>query len=267
MDNVAVITGGSSGIGLALAKQFASQGFNLLLVARDPAKMDDAKNEILKLYPKIQVETYLKDLREDTAAEDVYGYCRENNIVVEALCNNAGVGTYGAFSESYIDDNENIVQLDITTMINLTYLFIHGMIERGHGYVLNTASTAAFQCGPFMDVYYASKAFVLSFTEGLHEELLHSGVKVSALCPGPTDTPFRQSSGFEKAKIRKVFPLKSPEEVAATAYKGLLKNKAVIIPGGKNKLRAFDTRLFSRGFIRRAMRKMLSPVPKESEKK
>jgi short-subunit dehydrogenase len=266
MENVVLITGGSEGIGLALAKRFARSNFNLLLVARDNLRLEEAKQAVLIVNPAVQVLTLSKDLREEGAAEDIYGYCRENNVQVEVLCNNAGVGSYGPFSESFVEDNENIIQIDINTMVNLTYLFLHDMLMRRHGYILNTASTAAFQCGPYMDVYYAAKAFVLSFTEGLHEETKYSGVKVSALCPGPTATKFSHESGFDQTKIKRVFPLLSPERVADRGYKGLMKNKALIIPGFKNRCRAFETRLFSRRFIRGKMRVMLSPVEKKDKK-
>lgn len=262
MENVVLITGGSGGIGLALAKRFAESNYNLLLIARNEKHLEEAKQAVLLVNPKVQVSILSKDLRDENAAEDIYGFCRENNLQVEVLCNNAGVGTYGPFAESYVEDNENIIQIDIVTMVNLTYLFIHDMLERKHGFILNTASTAAFQCGPFMDVFYASKAFVLSFTEGLHEETLRSGVKVSALCPGPTRTNFAKTSGIEKAKISSVFPLLAPEKVADAAYRGLMKNKAIILLGVKNKVRAFDTRLFPRPFIRSRMLAMLRPIDK-----
>jgi short-subunit dehydrogenase len=265
MENVVLITGGSGGIGTALAKRFARSNFNLLLVARDPVKLETAKRAALLANPAIQVVTLSKDLLSANAAEDIYGYCRENNLQVEVLCNNAGVGTYGAFADSFVEDNENIIQIDIVNMVNMTYLFMHDMVERKHGYILNTASTAAFQCGPYMNVYYAAKSFVLSFTEGLHEELRGTGVKVSALCPGPTDTNFVHTSGFDKTKIKGIFPVLTPERVAEKGFKGLMKNKTIIIPGFKNWCRAFETRLFSRHFIRTRMRMMLRP--KEKDKK
>lgn len=260
MDHVVLITGGSGGIGLALAKRFARNNYNLLLVARNPEHLEEAKQAVLAVNPQVSVALLPKDLRDENAAEDIYGFCREKNLQVEVLCNNAGVGTHGAFAESFVEDNENIIQIDIVTMVNLTYLFIHDMLERKHGYILNTASTAAFQCGPFMNVFYASKAFVLSFTEGLHEETLHSGVKVSALCPGPTRTNFAKTSGLERTKIASIFPSLDPDKVAEVAYRGLMRNKAVILLGWKNKMRAFDTRLFSRSFIRSRMCEMLRPL-------
>jgi len=199
------------------------------------------------------------DLREETSAEAVYGFCRENNIQVEALINNAGTGTYGPFADSFVDDNEAIVQLDVVTLLDLTYLFLHDMKERGQGYILNVASTAAFQPGPNLAVYYASKAFVESFTEAIAEENRGTGLRISTFCPGPVDTPFLKKAGMDTSKVVEVFKPQDPVKLAEIAYKALMKGTVVIVPGAKNRRRLFATRLFSRARIRKMMAKITAP--------
>lgn len=255
MDHVALITGGSSGIGYALANEFARHGYNLLLVARDEERLKKACAELGSAY-QVQTRYLASDLRDSSAAETVYGFTRENQIEVDALVNNAGVGTYGDFSETFVDDNEAIVQLDVVTLIDLSYLFLHDMLLRKKGYILNVASTAAFQPGPKMAVYYASKAFVESFSEAIAEENRNSGVVISVLCPGPTSTPFLATTGMEKSQVVKTFKPLLPKEVAEYAYRKMMKHQVVIIPGSKNRFRAFAVRLFSRKWVREHMSEM-----------
>jgi NAD(P)-dependent dehydrogenase (short-subunit alcohol dehydrogenase family) len=147
MNHVALVTGGSSGLGYCLAREFAKHGFNILIVSHNPTANDDAVGHIKNDF-HVEATSLTIDLREDTSAEAVYGFCRENSIQVDALVNNASSGTYGPFAESFVDDNEAIVQLDVVTLLDLNYLFLHDMKERGKGYIMNVASTAAFQPGP-----------------------------------------------------------------------------------------------------------------------
>jgi short-subunit dehydrogenase len=258
MNHVALITGGSSGLGYCIAREFAKNGFNILIVSHNPSANDDAVAKIKQEF-HVQVLSYTIDLREDTSAEAVYGYCRENGIEVEALVNNAGTGNYGPFAESFVDDNEAIVQLDVVTLIDLTYLFLHHMLEAGKGYIMNVTSTAAFQPGPNVAVYYASKAFVESFTEAIAEENCHSGIAISAFCPGPVASPFLKNTGMDRSVLVEKFKPGDPEKLAHYAFEKLMKGVVVIIPGGKNKRRVFATRLFSRKRIRHMMAKITAP--------
>jgi uncharacterized protein len=258
MNHVALVTGGSSGLGYCLAREFAKHGFNILIVSHNPTANDDAVGHIKNDF-HVEATSLTIDLREDTSAEAVYGFCRENSIQVDALVNNASSGTYGPFAESFVDDNEAIVQLDVVTLLDLNYLFLHDMKERGKGYIMNVASTAAFQPGPNLSVYYASKAFVESFTEGIAEENRGSGILISVFCPGPVDTPFLKKAGMDRSKVIEKFKPENPEKIAAYAYRKLMHGRVVIIPGGKNKRRVFATRLFSRKAIRRMMVKILAP--------
>lgn len=258
MNHVALITGGSNGMGYCLAREFAKQGFNILIVSENGAENDDAVAKIKKDFP-VQATSMSIDLREETSAEAVYGFCRENNIQVEALVNNAGTGIYGPFADSFVDDNEAIVQLDVVTLLDLTYLFLHDMKQRGEGYILNVASTAAFQPGPNLAVYYASKAFVESFTEAIAEENRGNGVTISTFCPGPVNTPFLKNAGMDRSSVVDVFKPEDPQKMARYAYKKLMKGTVVIVPGAKNRWRLFATRLFSRARIRKMMSKITAP--------
>jgi short-subunit dehydrogenase len=258
MNHVALITGGSSGLGYCLAREFAKQGFNILIVSNNATANDDAVGHI-KTDFHVQATSLSIDLREETSAEAVYGFCRENAISVDALVNNADTGTYGPFADSFVDDNEAIVQLDVVTLLDLTYLFLHGMRQQGQGIILNVASTAAFQPGPNLAVFYASKAFVESFTEAIAEENRGSGLKISTFCPGPVDTPFLKIGGMDKSVVVDKFHPENPAKLAAFAYKQLMKGQVVIIPGGKNKRRVFATRLFSRSAIRHMMARITAP--------
>jgi short-subunit dehydrogenase len=258
MDHVALVTGGSSGLGYCLAREFAKHGFNILIVSHNPTANDDAVGHIKDDF-HVEATSLTLDLREETSAEAVYGFCRENGIQVAALVNNASTGTYGPFADSFVDDNEAIVQLDVVTLIDLNYLFLHGMKEQGKGYILNVASTAAFQPGPNLSVYYASKAFVESFTEAIAEENRGSGILISVFCPGPVNTPFIKKAGMDKSVVVEKFKPENPEKVAAYAYRKLMHGHVVIIPGGKNKRRVFATRLFSRRTIRHMMARITAP--------
>jgi short-subunit dehydrogenase len=258
MDHVALITGGESGLGYCLAREFAKNGFNILVVSNDPRQNDVAVDAIKKDFG-VTATSLTIDLREDTSAEAVYGYCRENTIKVDALINNASAGIYGPFAESFVDDNEAIVQLDVVTLIDLTFLFLHDMKEKDQGYVMNVASTAAFQPGPNLAVYYASKAFVESFTEAIAEENRGSGLRISVFCPGVVNTSFLKETGMDRSKVVKKFKPEDPEKVAHYAFKKLMRGKVVIVPGGKNKRRVVATRFFPRAWIRRMMRKITAP--------
>jgi short-subunit dehydrogenase len=262
MKNVALITGGSSGVGYALAEEFAQHGHDLVLVSNNEAALKQAAERLKNDY-KVDVLTFESDLRDETSAEAIYSYCREKGISVEVLVNNAGAGTYGSFAESSADDNEANVQIDIVTLIDLTYLFLHDMKQRHQGYIMNVSSTAAFQPGPNMAVFYASKSFVLSFTEAIAVELKGSGVIVSCFCPGPVQTEFLEQSGMDKSKVVKKFKPIDVSKAAKVAYNSLYKGKVVVIPGCKNKWRAFAVRLFSRKAVRTMMTRITSPIVDE----
>lgn len=262
MEHVTLITGASTGMGFALAEEFARHHHDLVLVGKDGGALSSAKKRLVDSYG-VKVETIEIDLRDGNSAENIYSFCREHKINVEVLVNNASGGTFGPFKNSSAVDNETNVQLDIVTPLDLTYLFLHDMNEKHHGYIMNVSSTAAFQPGPNLAVFYASKSFVLSFTEAMAVEEEKSGVIISCFCPGPIRTEFLEESGMDKSKIVKKFKPIDPQKAANEAYKALMKGKVVVIPGFKNKRRAFDVRILSRKCVRHLMKNITSPIVDE----
>ncbi|MFA5196741.1 MAG: SDR family oxidoreductase, partial [Bacteroidales bacterium] len=189
MPKTALITGASSGIGLELARIHASKGDNLVIVARNKTKLDELKTELESQY-KISVYTLGRDLSMADSAKEVYEEIKKQNIKVYYLINNAGYGNYGYFTETSWKKEADMIQLNITTLTQLTKLFLPDMIKNGGGKILNLASTASFQPGPLMAVYFATKAYVLSFSQALNNEVKPQGVTVTALCPGLTESNF-----------------------------------------------------------------------------
>lgn len=246
----ALITGGSSGIGLELARIFAKNGFDLILVARKKDELDSA-SAALSLH-KARITAISMDLSSPDAAQALFKTLKDEDI--DVLVNNAGFGLYGRFQDAELEAQVQMMELNMVTLSKLTRLFLPGMIKRKSGKILNLASTAAFQPGPFMAVYYASKAYVLSFSEALASELEGSGVSVTALCPGPTETAFMKRSGLGSAKIAQ--RRMDPARVAREGYDGLMKGKAVVIPGFRNRFSALLVRLLPRHTVVRYVRRM-----------
>lgn len=249
MNKIALITGASSGIGLSLASVFAKNHYDVLLIARKQEDLDKAAVDLQKQFD-VKVYTLAKDLSLPNAPQEVYDFCRTQNLQIEVLANNAGFGTYGKFAEVDLAKQINLIDLNIRALTNLTGLFLPDMLKRKSGKILNTASTAAFQPGPLMAVYYASKAYVLSFSEALRNELQGQGISVTALCPGPTKTNFQNlEKTFSETKLMKNFSLMSSDVVAEIGYNALMKNKAYVIPGFVNKFLAFLTRFGPRNLV------------------
>jgi uncharacterized protein len=255
MGKTALITGSSNGIGYELAKVHAEKGDNLVLVARRKDKLDELKKELEQKY-KVSVHTIGRDLAVAGAAKEIYDEVIRKNIIVNYLVNNAGIGDYGLFASSDWNKQEKMINLNITCLVHLTRLFLPDMINQGSGKIMNLASTASFQPGPTMSVYFATKAFVLSFSEAINEEVREKGVTVTALCPGATHSGFqsvtsgRDSSYFEKND----FP--GSREVAEYGYKAMMKGKAVAIHGIKNTVFATAVRLIPRSVIVKLARKI-----------
>lgn len=226
----ALVTGASSGIGMALAIRFAKAGWHVVLVARDGARLY-ALAEIIEADFKVRTFVIQKDLTSRTAAAELFALLFQNDIRIDVLINNAGAGACGLFQGIPDDKNIQMIDLNIRAVTQLTKLAVDHMLQYGGGKILNVASTGSYQPGPYIAVYYASKAYVLSFSQALRKELKKTGVTVSTLCPGSTATEFSQRAG--KADIRGAM---TPEKVADCAYIGLVKGRAVIIPGFQNKL-------------------------------
>lgn len=248
MKKTALITGASSGIGLELARLFAKDNYDLVLIARRKQKLEELKHELEKHNLKVYV--FSADLTELDAPQKIHDYTQSNNIHIDVLVNNAGFGVYGYFSSTSREKELNMVQLNVTALTNLTKLFMPHMIRQKSGGILNVASTAAFQPGPKMAVYFASKAYVLSFSEALHNELKPHGISVTCLCPGPTKTEFESRAATEEKMSLFNGSIMDAKTVAQIGYDGLQKQKAVVVTGLKNKLLIFIGRFAPRSFIR-----------------
>jgi uncharacterized protein len=248
MNKTALITGASSGIGLELAKVHASKGDNLILVARSIEKMQTLKSELENSF-KISVHLIKKDLSVQNAAKEVYDEVKQKNIVVDYLINNAGFGDYGMFYETSWEKELAMISLNITALTQLTKLFVIEMVARKSGKIMNIASTAAFQAGPTMAVYFATKAYVLSFSEAIQNELDGTGITVTALCPGATESGFMDAANVGESKLFKGRKLPSSKEVAIYGYQAMMEGKTVAIHGFMNRIMAVSAQLFPRKMV------------------
>jgi uncharacterized protein len=253
MIKTALITGSSEGIGFEFAKIFAEQGNNLVLVSRNKSRLDEIKKEFAEKY-KIMVYDIAIDLSGPGSAMEIYNELKNRDISVQYLINNAGMGDFSLFAQSDWNRQERMINLNIGALTHLTRLFLPEMIARGEGRIINVASTASFQPGPTMAVYFASKAYVLSFSEALNEEVRNTGITVTALCPGSTESRFHSKAIEGRSlKERRLTPAR---EVAEYGYRSMLKGKSVAIPGFKNRVMAAVVRFLPRDFVVRVARKI-----------
>lgn len=242
---LAVVTGASGGIGLELARILAADGHDVALVARSAERLAAEAEELSRRHG-IAAHVFAADLAPAGAADDLVRELSRAGLEPEVLVNNAGFGLRGAFAGSDPDTLDDMIRLNVLALTRLTRLVLPGMLERGRGRVLNVASTAAFQPGPGMAVYYATKAYVLSFSEALAVELAGSGVTVTTLCPGPTATGFAAAAGLESSHLFRVGNVMTAREVARQGYAGMRQGRRVIVTGARNRLLAFGTRLAPR---------------------
>ncbi len=253
MQKTVLITGGSSGIGFELAKIFGKNSYNLVLVAQNKDRLEKSADELKN--SGFNVQTIAKDLSDPTSPAQIYEHLNKERISIDVLVNNAGFSNYGPFAETDLELELSELQVNIVSLTHLTKLFVRDMLKKRDGKILNVASTAAFIPGPLMAVYYASKAYVLSFSEALNSELENTGVHVTALCPGPTDTGFAVRGGLQDSPLFQGKNL-GASYVAQAAFDGLMKNQAVVIPGLKNKLMIQSLRLVPRSIIPKVVKRM-----------
>lgn len=253
--NYTLITGASSGIGFELAKVFARNSHNLILVARSAAKLEELKNEI-KAAHKVSVEVISLDLSKPESAEELFNATQSKNLQVDILINNAGFGDHGLFVNSELKKNQEMIDLNILTLTKLTHLYVQPMLKNKSGKIMNVASTAAFQPGPLMSVYYATKAYVLHFSEGLHEELIGTGVTITSLCPGATASGFQAAANLSNVALLDTIKIPSSRDVAEYAYSALMNKKVVAIHGLMNAIFANGVRLLPRSLIRKIAKKL-----------
>jgi short-subunit dehydrogenase len=248
----ALVTGASGGIGLELARLFAADGHDLVLVARSADRLAGLAEELSGRH-KVSARVLAADLARAEAPREISERLRSEGVNVDALVNNAGIGSYGLFAETDLRTELDLLQINVVALTHLTKLFLPAMLARRRGYVMNVASTAAFQPGPLMAVYYASKAYVLHLSEALSNETKGTGVTVTALCPGPTETGFVAAAGMEESKLFDRSAM-TARDVAVEGYRGMLAGKAIVIPGVRNRLLAGSYRLAPRGLITRVVR-------------
>ncbi len=256
MNNTALITGASSGIGLELARVHAAHGDNLVLVARNKSKLDELKKELEKEY-HIFVFTIKKDLSQPDAAQEVYDEINSKSIRIDYLINNAGFGDFGMFSETSWEKELRMINLNIVALTQFTKLYLKEMLASGSGKIMNVSSTAAFMPGPKMAVYFATKAFVQHFSEAVANEVSGSGVTVTALCPGATESGFTAAAGLGEDNFIDKQKTPTSREVAEYGYKTMMKGKTVAIHGMKNYLMANSVRLVPRALAAKSVRFMM----------
>lgn len=232
-----------------MARVFARHGHELVLVARNQQKLAQVSDRLEK-ESQVKPRVMVQDLSEPDAPARLYKELADDRVEIDILVNNAGFGLRGAFASTDFNREAEMIRLNVTALTHLTKLFLPGMLARGRGRILNVASTAAFVPGPLMAVYYATKAFVLSFSEALAIELEGSGVSVTTLCPGPTRTEFEVRAGMSNTRIFRGAVMDAPT-VARVAYEGLIKGRRVVIPGLKNQLLIQSTRMAPRSVTAR----------------
>jgi short-subunit dehydrogenase len=259
----ALITGASAGIGCEFARIFAADRYDVVLTARDGDRLNRIKSELEGLHG-IEARVIVKDLSDPAAPTEIFEEL-ENDMRIDVLVNNAGFGGFGLFTETDTDHQLRMIQVNITSLTHLTKLFLKDMVARKEGKILNVASTAAFQPGPFHSVYYATKAYVLLLSEAINNELTGTGVTVTAFCPGPTETEFFDRAGGKRSKLFRRSMTMTATTAAEIGYRGMCEGKPLVIPGFRNKLLAFSTRLLPRRLVTGMVSKIQSGVSDKLE--
>lgn len=253
MSKNALVTGAASGLGFELSLLLAKDGYNLILVDLDEDNLETAKADVLKIY-NIEITLIVKDLGQACAAQAVFDQI--SNIPIDVLVNNAGFGLFGKFSDTDWQREMEMLQLHVVTATHLIKLVLVGMLERNSGKILNLSSLAGFQPGPLMSIYYASKAYMLSFSQAISNELRGTGVTATVLCPGPTKTSFQEVVSGSSSDNKIAFNMACAKEVAAYGYKAMNKGKSVAVPGAFNKFLAGLPRVLSRNRAAAIVRKL-----------
>ena len=254
----ALVTGASYGIGVDLAECFARDGYDLVVTARSLAPLQQVADRLAKTYG-IQATPVAQDLGAIGGGQALVAALQGRRITVDVLVNNAGYGHAGAFSASDLATQVGMIDLNVRALVELTHLLWDGMLAKKRGGVLNVASTAAFQPGPLMAVYYASKAFVLSFSEALWEEARGTGLKVSCLCPGPTVSRFRERAGTGQTRLATTSTAMPSMPVAEQGYRGWQANRRVVVTGARNRVGAALAQTLPRSVVLRMVRYIQSP--------
>ena len=250
MSEYVLITGASTGIGYELAHLFAQEKRNLILVARGKEKLEEVSKELKDKYGTT-IYIFPLDLSQASASLKLFEFTEKNKLFVETLINNAGFGIKGHISKIPLNEELEMIQVNISSLVELTKRYLPAMLSNKKGKILNVASTASFQAGPYMSGYYASKAFVLHYTEGLAEELIGTGVTATTLCPGPTITSFQLRAKMEETALFKSPLVMTGKEVAKIGFNAMKNGRVVIIAGIMNFLLVEGTRFSPRFLVRK----------------
>lgn len=251
----ALITGASEGIGYELSRIFAGEGYDLVLVARNEEKLNRVSEELARRWG-VSCTVIPKDLSKSSAPQEIYDEVSRGGSKVDVLVNNAGYTIYGAYAETDITSELDLLQVLVIAPMMLTKLFLKDMLEAGGGKILNIGSTGSFVPCPCEAVYGASKAFVLYFSEAIAEELAGTGVSVTTLCPGATGTQFFSRSGTDRLKVSRL--KMSAEDVARIGFEALMAGKGYVVPGTMNKAMVFSTRISPRRLVAKVTKRFLS---------
>jgi short-subunit dehydrogenase len=257
-DRYALVTGASSGIGYELAKLFARDGKNLVIVARSQDRLEELRTEIDDEY-ETTVIVLPKDLSNPNSPQEIFSELEKEAIKVDVLVNNAGFGIYGMFSDTDLQEELRMIQVNATSLIHLTKLFLKGMVDNGSGSILNVASVCSFLSTPLESVYCATKALVLHFSEALANELQGTGVSVTCLCPGLARTEFQKRAHMENSRIAKR-KMMDAATVAEAGYKALKRGKGIVIPGLEYKFAPLFARVAPRNVVTRVVRSQHEPL-------
>jgi len=239
-----------------MAHLLANHGHDLVLVARQARRLEELAGNLRKTYD-INVTVVLKDLSSPMAAQEIHAELQNSGIRIDMLINNAGFNVYGPFVDTNLESELQMIQVNVVTLTSLTKLFVRGMVERGFGRILHVASTASFTPAPLDSIYAATKAYVLSFSEAIAEELRGSGVIVTALCPGPTQTEFAERARMTDTKIFRG-RLMSAREVASIGYNALLRGERTVVPGLANKALVLSIRFSPRNLVAKIAKKLMT---------
>ena len=250
MSRMALITGASAGIGWELSKCFATEGWDVILVARREDKLRELAAELTSTYD-VDARVEVADLANPSAVRQLHDRLQGDGVALDFLVNNAGFGQSGAFADNDPERVAAMLQLNMVSLTMLTRMVLPGMVARGRGRILNVASTAAFQPGPNMAVYCATKAYVLSFSEAIASELAGTGVTVTCLCPGATETEFAREADMEGSTIfkRGLIPMAKAEDVAREGFQACLRGQRLVVPGLSNKAGAIASKVFPRRLV------------------
>lgn len=254
-NKTALITGASSGIGYEFAKLLAKDNYDLIIIGRNGQRLNSIKSELENEY-KIIVTVYLKDLSELEETYEVYKNICDNNLDIEVLINCAGFGIYGEFYQTDYWKDLKMINVNIISLTYLTRVILSTMIKRNSGKILNVSSTAAFKPGPLMSVYFATKAYVLSFSEAVAVEIKNTGVTLTVLCPGATKTDFLTKASLDESQHFKYKKMLRPEEVALSGYNAMKKGRVMVIPGLMNRMFTFVIKFLPRMLVTNIMYKI-----------